>query len=121
MYFLAIALGLITIAQPTGFGFIATYGLLGAAIVAALGFSIFNFVKRPATAVKTLIGIAVLVILYFIGQSITPAEPVYDSVGDLLAEAPMAQYAGASVFVGGTMLGLTFLAFILSEIIGLFR
>lgn len=121
MYFLAIGLGLVTIINPTGFGFIVTYGLLGAVIVASLGFSIYNFVKNPRTAVKTIIGIGLIALLYFIGQSMTPATPVYNNVGTLLAEASLAQYAGASVFVGGVMLLLTFIAFILSEVIGFFR
>ncbi len=121
MYALGILLAIITIFNPTETGFIATYILLGAAILAALIFAIKSFIDNPKSAIRTFIGLALIVILYFIGKSITPAEPVYNVIGEKLADANVAQYAGASVFTGMVMLLLTFVVFIASEVVSFFR
>lgn len=121
MYALGILLAVVTIFNPTGAGFIATAILLGVAMIAALGFAIVSFVQNPKSAVKTLVGLGVIVVLYFIGKAITPAEPVYNVIGEKLADTNVALYAGASVFTGMVMLLLTFLIFIVSELVSFFR
>jgi hypothetical protein len=121
MYALGILLALITIVNPTGTGFIATAILLGVAVVAALGFAVMAFIQNPKSAIKTLIGLGIVVVLFFIGKSITPAEPVYNVIGEKLADTNVALYAGASVFTGMVMMLLTFLVFIISEVVSFFR
>ena len=121
MYALGILLALITIVNPTGTGFIATAILLGVAVVAALGFAVMAFIQNPKSAIKTLIGLGIVVVLFFIGKSITPAEPVYNVIGEKLADTNVALYAGASVFTGMVIMLLTFLVFIISEVVSFFR
>ncbi len=121
MYALGILLAVITIFNPTGTGFIATAIFLGVAVIAAIGFAIMTFVQNPKSAVKTLVSLGVIVVLFFIGKSITPAEPVYNVIGEKLADTNVALYAGASVFTGMVMMLLTFLIFIVSEVVSFFR
>lgn len=55
-------------------GLNATYVLLGVALVAAILMNFANALKDPRSLIKGGIGIVVLLIVFFIGYSIAPAE-----------------------------------------------
>ena len=60
--------------QWVDLGLYASYILLGIAVVAAVVMNLINTMKDPRSLVKSAIGIAVLVIIFFVGYSIAPAE-----------------------------------------------
>jgi len=55
-------------------GLYASYVLIGIAIVAAVVMNFANALKDPKTLIKGGIGIVGLVVIYFIGYSVAPAE-----------------------------------------------
>ena len=55
-------------------GLYASYVLIGIAIAAALIMNFANALKDPKTLVKGAAGIVLLVVIFFIGYSIAPAE-----------------------------------------------
>ena len=60
--------------QLIDLGLWAAYILLGVAAAAAILMNLFNSVKNPKSLVKSGIGIVVLVVIFFIGYSMAPAE-----------------------------------------------
>lgn len=52
----------------------AAYVLLGVALVAAILMNFANALKNPGSLVKGVIGIVVLLMIFFIGYAIAPAE-----------------------------------------------
>jgi len=52
----------------------AAYILLGVAAVSAVFMNLFNSLKNPKSLIKSGIGIVALVVIFFIGYSMAPAE-----------------------------------------------
>lgn len=100
-------------------GLIAAYVLLGLAAIAAIGFSIFHLILNFNKAKNALIGMAILLVVFFIGFSIATSE-VYADVAIPVGE-------GASKIIGGgihttfILIGLAIVAAVFTEVSKLFR
>lgn len=84
----------------------AAYILLIVAAVAAVFMNLFNSLKNPKSLIKSGIGIVALVVIFFIGYSIAPAE--LDRLAVVAFEANEMDPEAASTisvykFVGGAM------------------
>jgi hypothetical protein len=80
------------------YGLYATYILLAVAVLAAIVLPLINALNNPKSLLKTLGGVVILVVIFFIAFSISGSEvlPSYERQG--------LHTAGASRFVGGTLI-----------------
>jgi hypothetical protein len=80
------------------YGLYASYILLAVAALAAIVLPLINALNNPKSLLKTLGGVVLLVVLFFIAFSISGSEvlPSYEKQG--------LHTAGASKFVGGTLI-----------------
>jgi hypothetical protein len=79
------------------YGLYASYILLAVAVLAAIILPLISALNDPKSLLKTLGGVAVLVLIFFVAYSISGGEvlPSYEKQG--------LHTSGASKFVGGTL------------------
>lgn len=121
IFLLALALGVLTILFPTTIGLNLGYILIIGAIVAALGFAIFSLISNFKGAIKTLLGIAILIIIVLIAYGMSSGEAIMDAEGNVRATANVVRWAGAAIYGGMIVFAAGALTFIISEISSFFR
>jgi len=105
------------------FGLYAVIGLAIVGVLAALGFGLFQTLSNPKGAIKGIAGLALLVALYFIGQSLAGA----DTAEILETRQEFGVTDGQSgiingAIVGGLILaGLTAVAFVGGEVLSFIK
>ena len=106
--------------QWVDIGLYASYILLGVAAVAAIVMNLVNSLNNPKSLLKSGVGIVLLVVIFFIGYSIAPAE-FGPSTAKALESASMDPTSDSAVtvyrLVGGAM--TTTLALVIIAIVGL--
>jgi hypothetical protein len=130
IYIIAIVLAFITVASaipairlfPLDVALYIGYALIGLGILAALVFPIVGAVSNPRGAIKPVIGLLALVIIFVIGYSLSGAEPLMNPVtGEQVADGGRVQFAGAAIFLGIAAFLATVITFIAMEVISIFR
>lgn len=106
--------------QLIDLGLWASYILIGAAAVIAIGMNFINALNNPKSLVKSGIGVLALAIVFFIGYSIAPTE--IDMVSQRAFEANKVDPSAASTLttyrlIGGAM--TTTLVLIIVAVVGL--
>lgn len=106
--------------QLVDLGLYAAYILLGVAAVAAIVMNLVNSFSNPKSLVKSGIGVVLLVVIFFIGYSMAPAE-FGATTTKALESANMDPTSDQAVtvyrLVGGAM--TTTLALVIIAIVGL--
>lgn len=121
-FILALGVGILSMFYPTAIGLNLGYILLAAAILSTLGFAVYSLFQNPKAAIKTLIGIGILVVILLITYYASSSEPMMDSVtGEQVASGSTVQWAGAAIYFGMIALGVGALTFIISEVTSFFR
>lgn len=106
----------------TDLGLYIGYALFVVAIAVSIIFPIFNIIQNPRGAVKSVGGLILLVLIFFISYSIAPAEPMYNANTDeLIASAEMVKYAGAAIFSGIFVFLAAIVIFVVFEVITALR
>ena len=105
------------------FGLQAAIALVVIGAIAAILFGLFQMVSHPKGAIKGIIGIGLLIALFFVGQAV--AGPDTQSILDTRAEFNVTD--GQSSLINGSIMGalllagLTVLAFVFSEVRNFFK
>lgn len=105
------------------FGLYAVIALTVLGFLAALFFGLFQTLSNPKGAIKGIAGLALIAVLFFVGQSLAGADS--EGVKDALAEFNVSDGQSAIIngsIVGGIILaGLTLLAFVGGEVMSFIR
>lgn len=127
---LAIVLGLVVLFSTipgirlftTDLGLYIGYVLFFLAIAAAIIFPVINIIQNPKGAIKSVGGLALLVIIFVVAYSMSPAEPLINSItGETMASGDVVQYAGAAIATGTIVFLAAAVIFIVFEIVSFFR
>jgi len=88
-------------------------------MLAAIGFGLFQTLSNPKGAIKGIAGLALLVVLYFIGQAIAgpDTEAIIETRREFDVTDGQSSIINGSILGGLILAGLTALAFVGSEII----
>ena len=130
IYIVAIVLAFITVVSaipairllPLDVALYIGYALIGLGILAALVFPIVGAVSNPRGAIKPIIGLLALVIIFIIGYSLSGADPLMNPVtGEQVADGGRVKFAGAAIFLGIIAFLATVITFIAMEVISIFR
>lgn len=106
----------------TDLGLYVGYALFFVAIAAAIIFPVINIIQNPKGAIKSVGGLAVMVIIFVIAYSSSTAEPMMNAItGDEIASAGVVQYAGAAIATGTIVFLAAALVFIVFEVVSFFR
>lgn len=103
-------------------GIVLTAVLFVIAAAALLFFGIFQVVTNPKGAIKGIIGLALIAVIFGIGWGMSGAEvlPVWDEKGFGITPT-ISKYVGASVFASIAMLALASVGLVGSEIRNFFK
>lgn len=103
-------------------GIVLTTVLFVIAAAALLFFGIFQVVTNPKGAIKGIIGLALIAVIFGIGWGMSGAEvlPVWDEKGFGITPT-ISKYVGASVFASIAMLALASVGLVGSEIRNFFK
>ncbi len=100
---------------------IVTYILLGIAAFITLSASIANMIQHPKSSVKSLIGVAGVVLIAIIGYNISKGE-VLDAYLDFgVSEPGQSKMIDAGLYLLYGILGISFVGILVSEFTGLFK
>jgi len=101
------------------FGLYAVIALAVLGMLAAIGFGLFQTLSNPKGAIKGIAGLALLVVLYFIGQAIAgpDTEAIIETRREFDVTDGQSSIINGSILGGLILAGLTALAFVGSEII----
>ncbi len=105
------------------FGLMAAIGLVIIGAIAALLFGLFQTISHPKGALKGIIGIGLILVLFFVGQAL--AGPDTQSILDTRAEFNVTD--GQSALINGSIMGalllagLALAAFVFSEVRNFFK
>ncbi len=96
------------------------YILVVLATIAAIGGPILNAISNPKTIAKSIIGIAVFVLIYFIGKAVSSSEvtPLYEKFN---ISASLSGQIGALLFVMYALFVLAILTIVVNEITNFFK
>ncbi len=95
------------------------WALLGIATVAAVLFAIIGMIKDPKKARNSLIGVAALVIIFFIGYAMSTDEAY--KVGDLIVEGGTSKMSEAGLVTFYAMAAIAVLAIVYTEVSKAFK
>lgn len=106
----------------TDLGLFVGYTLFFLAIAAAIIFPLINIIQNPRGAVKSVGGLAILVIIFVVSYSLAPAKELVNQVtGELMATADVVQYAGAAISIGSIVFLTAVFTLIITELLSIFR
>lgn len=129
-YIVAIILALITVISaipairvfPLDVALYIAYILIGLGILSAFVFPIVGAVSNPRGAIKPVLGLVALVVIFVIGYSLSGADPLMNPVtGEQVADGGRVKFAGAAIFLGIVAFLATVITFIAMEVISIFR
>ncbi|RMG85061.1 MAG: hypothetical protein D6714_06730 [Bacteroidetes bacterium] len=112
-------------ASPEGniflFGIYAAVALVALCILALLAFGIYQMITNPKEAVKGIIGVVILAVIFGIAYA-TSSDEISSTwnTEDVITPA-ISKYVGASIRTTGILIGISILAFIASEIRNFFK
>ena len=94
--------------------------ILGAAAI--LIFSIIQIISNPKGAMRGLIGLVGLLVIFGIAYAMASNEvnPEWHKEGDIITPG-ISQYVGSAISTTGILIGLALLAFVVSEIRNFFK
>jgi len=108
--------------KMVGLGLTVTMILLVIAFIAMLGFGIFQVATNLKGALAGIGGLAVILIIFGIGYSMSAGEvlPVWDEKGFGITPT-ISKYVSGAVFASAVMIGLAVLGLVVSEIRNFFK
>ena len=105
------------------FGLSATIALIAICAILALLFGIYQIATNPKGSLKGLIGIAAIIAIFFIGQSMAGADgpAVAKAVETFDVTPAQSAYISGGIITTLALVGLAVLAFVISEVSNFFK
>lgn len=105
------------------FGLYAVIALAILGVVAAVVFGLIQTLSNPKGAIKGIAGLALLVVLYFVGQAIAgpDTQSIIDTRNEFNVTDGQSSIINGSILGGLILAGLTAFAFVASEIVSFIR
>lgn len=97
------------------------YVLLGASVVAAVLFPVFNIVQNPKGAVGSLVGLVVVAVVVGIAYALSGSEPVILSDGTILDNVLTLKLSDTGLFATYAAMTVTLLAVVMGELSNMFK
>lgn len=112
-----------TVGQAMGSGVMLVYAyvLVALAIIVALAFPLINIIKNPKGAMRSLIGLGIMIVILGVSYALSSTEPIVNSAGGYFTNPFELRVADMGLFAAYIMLLGTFLLIIGTEILGAVR
>ncbi len=109
--------------EDSGVGIMLTWGyiLMGIALVAALLFPLFNLAQNPKGAKRSLIGLAVVVVVVGIAVALSSTTPVVDAAGNIYDKPGQLRLTDAGLYTTYFAMIAAVLAVIIGEVRNSFK
>lgn len=121
IYVLALILAVAAAFFPTSFGLPVTFGLMILVILLILVFFVVTAIKNIRTVIKPLAGLLILLLVFFIGYSVSASYDYFNFKGELVATASTVKMVGGELFIGIVAIIGAAIVLVGSEVVSLFR
>ena len=94
-----------------------SYFLLGATVLGVIVFPLINLVKNPKGAMRSLLGLALLVVVLLIGFALSSAEPVVTAANHVFDNVLELRLSDVGLYTAYIVFAATILTIVVTEII----
>ncbi len=108
-------------AKGVGVMLLYTYALVAISIIVALLFPLLNIFRNPKAAVRSLIGLGLMVVILGVAYVFSKDTPVPNPSGGLFDNSMMLRISDVGLYVTYLMVIVAFLVIIFGEIRGAFK
>lgn len=98
-----------------------TYGLLGLTIVAVVVLPLFNLAKNPKAALRSLVGILVVGIVFAIAYSLSSDAPIEVSAAKVYSDPAELKLSDTGLFMTYAAFGVAIISILFGEVYKLFK
>lgn len=98
-----------------------SYGLVGATILGAVIFPLVNLIKNPKGAMRSLLGLALLVIVLCIGFALSSAEPVVTAANHVFDNVLELRLSDVGLYTIYIVFAASILTIVVTEIVNVIK
>ena len=98
-----------------------SYGLVGATILGAIIFPLVNLIKNPKGAMRSLLGLALLVVVLCVGFALSSAEPVVTAANHVFDNVLELRLSDVGLYTIYIVFAASILTIVVTEIVNVIK